>query len=163
MYDEHDDLTIDDEPKEPTTPLEAALGNLAACRVEEDHERDELAHFDDDWNAARKPFLERLEAAKKRSAEADANVRTLALEAYHASQGQNKRPCKGVEIKSVRKVTDYSVAAATEWAKANAPFALTVDKKRFERLVSDGDVPADVASVKEVAQTYIASDLSKWL
>lgn len=156
------DDTDNDEGTEPT-PLDFAIAHLAACRVEQMGAADDYAREAEAWKKTVAPFAERVEAAKTRTAQAEAAVRELALDAYHASGDQDKRPHAAVTVKVMRKLSTYDVTAATEWAKMNAPFALTVDADKFKKLAMDGEVPADIAEVKEVAQTAISADLSKWL
>lgn len=76
----------------------------------------------------------------------------------------NKKPFPGFGIREYTKV-DYDLGEATNWAKANMPIALTIDKKLFEDAVKKmpASVLPDFIQVNHVPTVTISKDLSAWL
>lgn len=152
----------DAETVEPTA-LEKAVAALASVRLAVDAHRDALAHFDDDWNAARKPYLERVEAAKQRAAETEALVRKLGEDAHAATGDKHPHPAVEVITRNPVVIPDEKLALGWAEAYAGAVVEKKLNRKAFDNLVKTGVVPADVARVEPVTDTRISSDLSKWL
>lgn len=98
---------------------------------------------------------------KQSLAELDAGIREAAIEDYKVTG--NKKPWDGVGIREVTKY-DYDLPKAVEWAKQNMPAILTVDKKKFEKVLSvtsPETLPETIKVYKETTAT-IASDLSMY-
>jgi hypothetical protein len=81
-------------------------------------------------------------------------ARELALERYAATG--DKHPAPGLGIRMVKTV-EYEDGAAFAWAKGTG-LALQLDRKAFEKIALATPIPG--ATVVEVAQATIASDLS---
>lgn len=92
-----------------------------------------------------------------RVAELEAAVREQALTVYTAT-GQKSMP--GVTVKVFTRL-QYDAGQALEWARANLPTALMLDKKRFEAVAKAIDVPC--VTLVEEPQAQIAKDLSRFL
>ena len=89
-------------------------------------------------------------------------IHQATIDAYEATG--NKKPFDGVGIREVTKY-DYEEKAAVEWAKANMPAILTVDKKKFEKVISvmqESDLPEYIKVYKQ-PQPTISADLSMYL
>lgn len=74
-----------------------------------------------------------------------------------------KQPVAGVVIKHFTALV-YAVDAATNWARANMPTLLALDKVRFEKAARAGILSPDApVSIIDDPRAQIASDLSGYL
>jgi len=120
------------------------------------------------------------EAKQKMRDEFQANTEWLALEAkeYDAKEliarleeticnealtefafNGTKKPHEAVTIKMFKTVTVADEAKAREWCFTNFRPALKLDTKAFESAVKDGNIPAELATVKDEPRAQIATKL----
>ncbi len=112
------------------------------------------------WEAEHSDKLDALEAAKERVNEAERAVRTATHAAYLASGDKKPHAAVGIRMTTI---ISYNEADARAWAMDNLKMALKLDTTAFDKAVRAKLVPADIASIEEVAQTTIASDLSAYI
>lgn len=104
-------------------------------------------------------FKKQLDLAQGALAEAEANVRAVALAEYAANQ--DKHPHPAVTIK-VYEVLAYDAEQAKSYAIAhNLPKLLKLDAKIFEKAANGLDL--DFVTVTEEPRATIATDLSEWV
>ncbi len=70
-----------------------------------------------------------------------------------------KKPHEAVTIKMFKTVTVKDEAQAREWCFTNFRPALKLDAKVFESAVKDGNIPAELATVKDEPRAQIATKL----
>jgi hypothetical protein len=131
---------------------------IAVASAEEELKKmvDHLKQSDDyktieDWLIINKQSLEEL----------DKDIREEAINQFEMTG--SKHPWQSVGIREVTKY-DYDLPKAVEWAKQNMPAILTVDKKKFEKVLSvtsPETLPETIKVYKEAIAT-IASDLSMY-
>lgn len=92
--------------------------------------------------------------ADEAATELDAAIRRAALELYDSGVEVER-----VTVKWFTTVTKYDEYKAKEWAMHNMTPALTLDKKKFEAAVKDGNVPAELATTEKEARAQIATKL----
>jgi len=105
-------------------------------------------------------FLESRKATRITLDEAEAQLRNLALAAF-ARDPDNKAPGPGVGIRVTTNL-EYDQKEALDWALKHR-FAVTLDKKEFERLARELNTPPPCVTKTERPVATIASDLSKAL
>lgn len=98
-----------------------------------------------------------LSAAKAEEARLDEEVRAAALAEYQETQTKN--PHEKVSIAIFSTVKPYNEAAAREWCFMNFRPALTLDKKAFEKAVTAGQIPDNIAQSDTEARVKIAKQL----
>lgn len=113
-------------------------------------------------------LLATLTADYERQAEArnaaqveEEKLRAMAL-AYYQSTGQKSPLGKAVVVTTSEKLR-YEIAAATEWAMANAPVAITkpmLNSKVFEKVVGAMEVLPPCVVAEEVCAVRLATDLA---
>lgn len=101
-----------------------------------------------------------LDMAKQAEAEADAEVRALAMAAHTASG--DKAPAGGVTIKLFTRLR-YDAARAFQWAKEKGMCLIpeSLDVKAFEKVA--GVTPIDFVTTEQEPQVQIAKDLTAYL
>lgn len=91
----------------------------------------------------------------------DANIRAAALGQY--LKDQNKHPGSGVEIKVFPAIEHGAPEAIREWCLHNFTPALSVNYKVFDKAALDGNIPKNLATVRDEPRAQIAQDLSEFL
>lgn len=92
-----------------------------------------------------------------REAEADRNLRALAVAEYQATG--DKAPCEGVSI-VLTKVLTYSIEKATAWAEQAMPTLIVpakVDVRAFDKIART--VPLPFVTITETPSARVAAEL----
>jgi hypothetical protein len=108
-----------------------------------------------EWEALHRELILAAARSKAECEAAESDLRSAAEEDYWIAG--NKHPLPGVNIR-ILKTLDYDLGQALEWAKANAPALLTIDRKEFEKFARAHEVPCVV--ITEEPQVTIAPDLA---
>ena len=139
------------------TGLENAIQQLALSRQASEAAKDAMGAALQGFRDSNAVLFEAEAQAKAMVADADAEVRRLALEAF-AADNTNKRPAEGVGIR-VTAQKDYDISNdAFDWAYEHKA-ALSLDVPKFKAMVDIGGiVPADVASVTVRAVPTVTID-----
>lgn len=144
-----------------TIPPPPALHELVAMLGDVRKELDEAeracqwildaARLSDEYRAA----AERAERAKARLEDLESAVKNGALSVYMTSG--DKKPAPGVQVK-LYTTLEYDYVAALDWARANLPAALSLDKRFFETHAKAvaGTLPVPCVNVVKVPRVTIA-------
>ena len=84
-------------------------------------------------------------------------LRQFALNQY--LDDNNKHPHPKIEIKIFKFVDILNEGAAREWCFLNFRPALKLDTKAFEKAAKDGNIPPDLAALREEPRVLISSVL----
>lgn len=138
-----------------TEEINNLIANLHQLRVVKEERRKlyelKLDEAKSLWEKEQIAYLE----ADSQVREAESQVRITAVR-EHLETGQKLFP--GVQVKLIKEV-QYDPAKALDWATVHR-MCLGLNVKAFEQLARLGQVPGDLARIKEVPQGYIDADLS---
>lgn len=104
--------------------------------------------------------LVNVQEAKQRTAKAETTARSEAEDACYRTG--NKRPWAGVVVK-VYLQPEYDPAEASEWAQANMPNLMMLDKARFDKAAIEGLLQGAPIKVVPTLKVFIDQDLSTYL
>lgn len=96
-------------------------------------------------------------AAREELGRADADLRQALIDHYADTGEKNYDGDKQLTVR-VNTPYKYEAKDATEWAKKNATFILTIDKKAFEKLPNIEDL--ECVEVEEKVSAVIAAELT---
>jgi len=138
------------------TAYEKLLARVAETRLQAQSLADEKKRLYDGWLADNAQLLAALNTAQEVQAEAEADLRVAAVDAYY-HDGVKSRD--GVTVKLVRRLV-YDPFQALAWATKHQ-MCLALDKKAFEAVAKAA--PIECVTVNEEPTAAIDSDLTAWL
>lgn len=143
-----------------TESLAVALRELAVARDHAAAVREVLAGARREFDEANAELIASVSEHAARVAEAEEQVRSLAVVA-HDLTGE-KKPVPGAEV-VIRTTYRYDAADALAWAETALPTAITrtLDTKAIDKIASTGTLP--FATKVETPSVRIATDLTSYL
>lgn len=99
-----------------------------------------------------------LAATKLDRAEAEDNLRNIALAQYETDGDKQPHPAIGIAIYTI---LDYDEGQALDYARLHLPKALRLDKRVFEKAAKA--IEPDFVTIGQEPRVRIASDLSQYL
>lgn len=143
-----------------TDSLKTALSELAAIRAASVTLNKAMLKAKATFQEEHVELTDAINGHAVRVAEAEAQVRQLAL-AAHDLTGE-KKPAAGADV-VIRTTYSYDESAALAWAETALPTAITrkLDTKAIDKIASTGTLP--FATKIETPPVRIASDLSEYV